>query len=956
MQYKNTFLKSILALLLLVIGVETVAASTRAYGIRVYDSNTGQQCKVVSFDVTSPDKVKVEYDLGSESVRAAACRNGKLYMMVAPQLSCDALKTIDLGTGEISTVKTYDLWIDQANSLIAFDMTYDATTDKFYVLAVDILENESADADYTLGLYTLDPVTGEAVFVGGQKTVSLVALAADNDGYLYAVDASGNLWDVNKRNGRLGDILESIPGDYTSGLQSASFDSKTNTMYWTSFEGEANSVLRSFEITEDMIDWHNVGVVADHSEIIGLYIDPMAASTTAPDAPTNVVATPAEGGKLSAVVSWTNPTTDVDGAPITGNIDVRVLRDDAVITTLEGCALGSEGTYTDNSAAEGSHVYSVQAVSAQGEGRVAKANTIYVGVDVPGAVANAKAQLVGNGYDIALSWDNPVAGKNNGWYDTATLAFNITRQPDATVVAQNIKGNTFTDNSITATAGYSYVITAVNAKGEGAMAETNIVPSGAPLTVPYSCNFSDPIDYRLWTIIDGDGDGETWYREDNYAGTSDWFMKYMSDTLLSPTVQNNDWFISAPIHLEAGHFYNLEYAIRLMSMGGMFPCNYSITIGRGNTIEAQTQVLSTVDGEENMVEFVHHDVAVSVNETGDYNIGFQLRNRVPAQITDIVLTEVQADDISVISLDGSYLPVAGKENVMSVKVINNGGKTINKYTLSICDEEGNELASAVISQPIAPSATVVNTVNWTPTSTGQMNITCRVSAASDTNADNDVSAPLPVTVLPNGEWNRIGNGTNVATDIPYSTYAAYSASTTTYRADEIVAQPGQGVYGAEFNFTTLITAKDIMMPVSIYCNDVKVYDGKVHMVPTRGKIEIAFDTPVEFTGADLTFTIISNYGSIPQGYMFYCTKDTNPATYYNGNAPYDFTQQMKKSDSRANVSLFVADIEDTAVGSIQFIPADNRVYTISGTVVSTSSIDHLPAGIYIIGGKKIIKK
>lgn len=957
-QYKNILLKTFLAVTLLMISAATAMASTRAYGIRVYDSVTGVQSKVVSFDVTSPGKIKVEYDLGDEAVRAAAYHDGKLYMLVASELVCDALKTIDLTTGEITTVKVYDLWIDKASSLIPFDMTFDATTGKFYFLAIDFLENESVDDDFTLGLYTLDPSTGEAQLVGGQNAISLVALAADNDGYLYAIDDCGNLWDVNKSNGRLGDILEAIPGDYNSGLQSATFDSKTNTMYWASFEGEGNSQLRAFHFGDEMIDTQDLGLLADHSEVIGLHIDPMAVSTTAPDAPANLLATPAAGGALQATLSWTNPTTDIDAAPIVGKIDVRVMRDGATIATLTDCIPGSAATYTDTAAPEGSHVYSVQAVSAMGEGRISKAASIFVGEDVPGAVAGAKAIRTGNAYDILLTWDIPTAGKSNGWYDTTTLVYTITRQPDGVEVAHNIAATTFTDQTITATAGYSYEITASNAKGTGSMAETNIVPSGAPLVLPYSCNFSDATDFRLWTIIDGDGDGETWYRENNYAGTDDWFLKYMSNVLLGPSETTDDWFISAPIHLEAGHFYNLEYAIRLMSSNGLFPCNYSITIGRGNTIEAQTQVLSAIDGEENMVEFTHHDVAVSVAETGDYNIGFQLRNRVPTQITDIALTEVLADDIAVTDLDGPFLPIAGQENELTVKVANTGGNDIDHYTLTLCDEAGNTLATRTVDTPLASSASVISTITWTPTTVGDTQLVCRVETASDANAANNITAPFAVTVLPEGSWRRIGTETNVTTDVPFSTYAAYSASTTVYGADEIQIQPGQTINGIEYYFTTLAGAKELMMPASIYCNDELVFDGAIHMVPTRGKVEIAFDKPVVIDGNDITLTIVSNYGSAPLGYMFYITKVSEAlgAFCYHGDAPFDFTQDMTNAKSRANISLFVAGADDTAVRTLSAGTADQRIYRLDGTTCGTTGINHLPAGIYVIGSKKIVKK
>ncbi|MCQ2254343.1 MAG: hypothetical protein MJZ29_02515 [Bacteroidaceae bacterium] len=943
-------------------------ASTRVYGVRVYDDKSGTQCKIVSFDVANPGNVKVEYDLGDENVRAAACRNGKMYLMCAAEYTCDAMKAIDLATGEVSTIATYDLYIDQATSLILTDMTYDKTTDQFYALGLDVLEN-TPEGDYTLGLYAINPETGVATFLGGQKTISIQTIAAANDGNLYGIDSEGNLWDINKRNGRLGDIIDET-GIIPFSMQSATFNEKTGDMYWTSFDKNATSTLIRFYFTDEYVGHESMGTIGNHSEIIGLYADPYAASTTAPAAPTDFNVAPASMGIKAATLTWINPTVDNDDAPIKGNISIQIYRNDKLIATLADLEPGSEGEYLDNNVEEGVVTYRLVPVSAQGEGRAAVSVPTYVGIDFPGAVVSAKAEKTGNGNDVQITWKKPVIGMNNGWFDDSKLTYSIVRQPDGVKVATDITATSFTDNTISQTKGYSYQITAKSQKGEGVVAETNIVVAGTALEVPYSSNFSDDEDFRLWTIIDGDGDGETWYRENNYAGTADWFMKYMSQSMLSPNAKNNDWFISAPIHLDANKYYSLSYAIRLMSSNGLFPCNYTITLGESNTIESQTQQLAVVDGEENMIVFENHSVAVHVDKTGDYCIGFQLRNRVPAQITNISIVEEQPIDAAISDLKGTSLPVKNSEQTYTAVVTNKGGMELKSYTVSIVDEEGNLLASEQYNKTLAPAAKEEVTIKWTPSAEGKMNICCKVETDDDAYQSNNTTDMFSVNVMPQGAWSDIKSGSNVTSELPVDIYTPFSASQTIYLAKELNANSGNKLSAVTFYYTTLTTAVDMEVPVRIYARNTDnngmnnffsnegelVFDGKMKLTPSANKTEIAFDKPLEYTGGNVELTIASDLGRKAVGYMFYVTYDRNEhpgrTLMYSDTRKFDFTQLATRQDAVANVSFFFAGKEATGISSMQNAECRmQNVYNLQGQRVNADA-----KGIVIVNGKKYLNK
>lgn len=79
----------------------------------------------------------------------------------------------------------------------------------------------------------------------------------------------------------------------------------------------------------------------------------------APEAATGVTATADADGALSAVIRWTLPSLDVKGNALAGIDAVEVLRDDAVVATLDGTAT----TWTDSEAdglTAGVHTYTVR--------------------------------------------------------------------------------------------------------------------------------------------------------------------------------------------------------------------------------------------------------------------------------------------------------------------------------------------------------------------------------------------------------------------------------------------------------------------------------------------------------------------------------------------------------------------------------------------------------------------
>lgn len=104
--------------------------------------------------------------------------------------------------------------------------------------------------------------------------------------------------------------------------------------------------------------------------------------------------------------------------------------------------------------------------NAAGDG-VYKEFAAYVGEDLPGAPQNVT--LTTHGGNAEITWAAPAEGKHGGYFDNASVKYNVVRMPDNKVVVEGTTSLRATD-AVSVQRGYSYVVTAVNKKGVGASA------------------------------------------------------------------------------------------------------------------------------------------------------------------------------------------------------------------------------------------------------------------------------------------------------------------------------------------------------------------------------------------------------------------------------------------------------------------------------------------------------
>ncbi len=958
---------------------------SRAYGICIYD-DVSMEPRLVSFEVDNPGEITTEMDLPFYTARAAAGNENTYYIIDSSDgVTNDNFYKLDLITKELSLVATYDLY-SLEKGLIIYDMTYDETSGNLYALAINIDDINMPDDSGSIlvnwmGLYTIDPATGVATLVGNQDSCNLIALAMSPDGMLVALDDAGNIWEMNKNTGKPGyDIGYAY--DIPAGLQSLDFDHSDGTLYWSAFSinGEdGTGFFAKFRMAEDGAWYERIGDCQNNAEIIGLHIDDTPLHPYAPAAVSDLAIVPAAGGIGEATLTWTNPTQQYGGDALTGPFKVNIYRDDTKVGTVENCIAGEAASYTDTGIPSGNYVYKAVAENENGEGVEVFCPSVFIGIDTPGAPQSLTASKSADSYDITLTWEAPTTGKSNGWFDNTTVSYTVTRYPGAIVLAKDLTATSFIDNTISETDGYSYGVTAVNATGTGATATSAVIVSGPALDVPYSCNFTTDEQIRLWTIVDNDKDGETWHIEDNYAGTDDVFMEYNPSFGPDPSRRGDDWFISAPIKLSKGKTYTVRYSLRILFYE-FFPASYKVAIGQGVTPDAMTSVIVDRPGDRNSEQqvFVDYVVPFTVAEDGEYNIGFHAYNAVLMQFTNIVVEEAIPVDLDITAFYGSPAIIVDNASELNVEIFNDGTMTAEDVKVIISDADGNEVASAVVAEPIAAHSTAKVAIPWTPNAVGDETLSAEVVSASDINPENNKSDDvLTVQVLKSGEWSNITEGTSESVGSPFQLDHAHSAIQTIYSSDMISAEPAK-IEGLKYYYyvyeqqpVEAFKAKVYLANTTVADYNIRganpipfdeftlVFDGEIKIDSDQYELYIPLDAPFEYTGGHLcVYTVQESIGgciAVRWTTFFMGEYEDTRTLIYRGDTAFTFDEEMTAYNDYVNISFYLT-AGESGVEDVLVSPDGNAEvewFNLQGVRLKG---DKLAPGIYIRRQGNIVTK
>jgi subtilisin family serine protease len=209
-----------------------------------------------------------------------------------------------------------------------------------------------------------------------------------------------------------------------------------------------------------------------HSPVSGRfygYIDWIGASApppapSRPGAPALSSATP---GNASVTLAWTAPSSD-GGSAITG---YRIYRGETSGSETALATVGNQTSFKDTTVTNGTiYWYRVSAVNVLGEGPLSNGlSATPQAVTAPGAPVNFTAATASFWLrGVQLAWSPPAS--NGG---SAVTGYRVYRSsspgviPSSTTLLTTLTGRSYRDSATTRGQTYYYVVTAVNAVGEG---------------------------------------------------------------------------------------------------------------------------------------------------------------------------------------------------------------------------------------------------------------------------------------------------------------------------------------------------------------------------------------------------------------------------------------------------------------------------------------------------------
>lgn len=146
------------------------------------------------------------------------------------------------------------------------------------------------------------------------------------------------------------------------------------------------------------------------------------ASVKGPDYCTNVQAVAGAAGALTADVSFTMPTSAVDGTvyDATKTLSAIVQAEGCDAVTVEGVA-GSDVSVSIPTE-QGNNSITINAVDNGVKGKPAYVD-VYTGVEAPGRVNNLTATVDETNYVIRMNWEAPTEGNNGGYIESTGITY-----------------------------------------------------------------------------------------------------------------------------------------------------------------------------------------------------------------------------------------------------------------------------------------------------------------------------------------------------------------------------------------------------------------------------------------------------------------------------------------------------------------------------------------------------
>ena len=364
------------------------------------------------------------------------------------------------------------------------------------------------------------------------------AMGATTDGDLYGITFAGDLYAIDKASG---DMTLVASTGIVSEWQSSGAISPRNGKFYYATCCEKGSAM--YEIDPATGAAAKVYDMPYNEEIVGLHFPPFS-SDLSPDYPQNVSVN-FEGGSLSGEVSFTMPSTYVNGEAASGMASYSVTVDSRPVASGTA-SYGSAVTVQVEVESAGMHTFNVMVSNEAGDSPRTTDN-LYIGNDTPLGVTDVL--LVYAGGKATVTWQG-AASANGGYLDG--LAYTVTRA-DGTTAADGITATEFSETCEVPAEGLKVLGYSVAATASGVTTDpvtSNRITIGS-VTPPYSNSMSTEERASHFTILNANDDKQTW--EWDKRG----FFGYYYNN--SKKVGADDYLVLPAMILEKGKVYTVSF-------------------------------------------------------------------------------------------------------------------------------------------------------------------------------------------------------------------------------------------------------------------------------------------------------------------------------------------------------------------------------------------------------------
>lgn len=569
------------------------------------------------------------------------------------------------------------------NDMIAMEVATDNATGTVY--------GEFYDTSYkTLQWGIVDYEKGTRSLIA-TATNRYVALGITKAGQLYGIATDGNLYKIDKTTGaeeKVGATNVTLAtSDSKYYAQSGEIDQSTDIFYWNGVDSEGKSALYTVDLATGAAT--KLADFANNEIFLALSVPPAKAAAGAPAKAKGLTAS-FTSGSTSGQISFTAPDSTYGGQPLNGaELTYTVKANDSVVGTGKVSA-GATAT-CDVVAPEGQVRFTVTTSNAEGESPKATADA-WVGYDQPLPAEGIALAIDNTTGKVSLSWTAPATIGAHGGY-VGALNYDIYRltRKDTTLVGSTTS-TTYTETLPKGELqNYTYGVVARNAKLSSAMAVSNGVVAGSAYEVPYFEDFKTASVFDLFTVINVNNDSVNAYNSQrgSYQTPSTWECNidyYSGEPVIRYHYNKNnaadDWLITPPIKLKAGHSYT--FSIAAANASKYYPERFEVKMGQGTTVEAMTK--GVIDSTNVVVPTFTDFTGTTgvIAEDGEYNFGIHaISDAYEEYLTiDSITVRAEALPTSPDSVTNLTIKPSAPGSLIADISFNAPAKTISQETLS----------------------------------------------------------------------------------------------------------------------------------------------------------------------------------------------------------------------------------------------------------------------------------